>query len=192
VTPSMILPIVVAGILGAFTWTLLEYCIHRWLGHDRRLMPNPFSAEHVIHHSQNHFAPAWKKALAAALFLVAITPPAILAVGLGPGVAYAVGLVGFYLVYEVVHLLVHVFRGIGPYGRWARRHHFSHHFTDPRMNHGVTSPLWDVVFRTYLAPGVIVVPEQLRPEWLLDERGAVREAYATSYRLRRARSRGAA
>jgi 4-hydroxysphinganine ceramide fatty acyl 2-hydroxylase len=177
--------------LGALTWTLLEYCIHRWLGHDRRLMPNPFAAEHVRHHSSNYFAPTWKKLLAALCVFALVAPVAILTAGVVPGVAYALGLVGFYGVYEVLHRLEHVYEGFGPYGRWARRHHFYHHFTDPRMNHGVTSPLWDFVFRTYRTPGVIRVPEKLKLEWLVDEEGEVRQAYAASYELRRAKTKAA-
>jgi len=37
---------------------------------------------------------------------------------------------------------------LGWYGRWAREHHFHHHFVDLRVNYGVTSGLWDVVLRT--------------------------------------------
>jgi hypothetical protein len=37
---------------------------------------------------------------------------------------------------------------LGWYGRWARGHHFHHHFVDARVNYGVTSPVWDVVLRT--------------------------------------------
>ena len=77
----MTLSIAVAALLGIFTWTFTEYVIHRWLGHDPRLRPNPFASEHVRHHGQgNYFAPAWKKAGSA----VATT-----AVLLGPAVAIA-------------------------------------------------------------------------------------------------------
>ena len=49
-----------AIVLGALTWTLLEYCAHRWLGHVHRR--NAFGAEHTRHHSQgDYFAPPWKK-----------------------------------------------------------------------------------------------------------------------------------
>jgi sterol desaturase/sphingolipid hydroxylase (fatty acid hydroxylase superfamily) len=53
------------------------------------------------------------------------------------------------------------------------------------MNHGVTSPIWDVVFGTYQAPGVIVVPERLAMRWLLDEASReVRAEVAQWYRVR--------
>ena len=78
--------------------------------------------------------------------------------------------------------------GVGRYGRWARRHHFHHHFVDPKTNHGVTTPLWDLVFRTYRTPEVIPVPAKLCMRWLLDDAGAVRAEHADRYQLRGARS----
>ncbi|TVQ96717.1 MAG: hypothetical protein EA398_15590 [Deltaproteobacteria bacterium] len=176
----------VAFFLGALTWSLLEYCIHRWLGHDARLRPNFFEEEHTRHHAHgDYFAPAWKKGSAAVLAFAATLVPAVLLVGVAPGLAYAAGLAGFYLFYEVVHRRAHTHAGFGAYGRWVRRHHFWHHFGDPRVNHGVTSPLWDIAFGTLRKPGVIVVPVKLAMPWLLDEAtGDLREEFAGQYRLR--------
>ncbi len=180
-------PIAAGALLGALTWSFLEYVIHRWLGHDARLRPNPFATEHVRHHGQgNYFAPAYKKALATVAALAIVAPPAIHAAGPVVGGAYAAGLVGFYLAYEVLHRLEHTWAGLGPYGRWARRHHFWHHFGNPARNHGVTSPLWDHVFGTYEAPGLIVVPERLKMRWLEDPgTGELRVELAPFYALRR-------
>jgi len=75
--------------------------------------------------------------------------------------------------------------GVGFYGRWARRHHFYHHFHDPKVNHGVTSPIWDIVFGTYHKPDVIRVPEKLKMVWLCDETGEVKEPFRAQYELRR-------
>jgi hypothetical protein len=86
----------------------------------------------------------------------------------------------------VLHRRLHTHRGFGVVGRCLRRHHF-HHFGNPRVNHGVTSPLWDVVCGTSEAPGVITVPEQLAMDWLVDPAtGDVYEDLATAWRLRRA------
>lgn len=182
-----LLPTVVALALGALSWSLLEYVIHRWLGHDARLRPNPFAKEHVRHHSQgDYFAPTHKKAIAALLALLAVAGPAVALAGVVLGAAYALGLVGFYVLYEVLHRREHTRVGFGPYGRWARRHHFWHHFGNASKNHGVTSPLWDWVFGTYEEPGVIVVPERLKMPWLVDPAtGDVPASLAAHYRIRR-------
>lgn len=178
--------VLLALLSGALTWSFLEYCIHRWLGHDRRLRGNPFEQEHTRHHSQgDYFAPAYKKALAALVALALTLPPSMLLAGPLLGGTYAVGLVAFYLYYEVLHRREHTHAGIGVYGRWARRHHFYHHFVDPSMNHGVTSPIWDLVFGTYRTPGIIPVPVKLKMQWLTDpDTGEIHAPYSSWYRLR--------
>lgn len=177
---------IVAAACGVASWTLVEYLLHRWMGHDRRFRGNPFGVEHVRHHSEgDYFAPTWKKGLAAAAFTAVVIGPALALAGRADGLAYVAGLVGFYGVYEWLHRREHTHAGIGPYGRWARRHHFHHHFVDVRVNHGVTSPIWDLVFGTYEKPGVIRVPVKLRMAWLVDPAtGDVRREHAARYELR--------
>lgn len=158
-----------AALLGVLTWTLLEYLIHRFLGHEPRTRPNPFASEHVLHHSAgDYFAPGWKKVLAALAVTALLAWPVTRLAGEGPGLAYLAGLMGFYAVYEVIHRRAHTHAGFGPYGRWVRLHHFAHHYTDARMNHGVTSPLWDLVFGTYRPVTQVRVPRKFAMAWLLD------------------------
>jgi len=177
----------VAALLGVLTWTFLEYLIHRYMGHDKRFRKSPFGVEHLRHHIEgDYFAPSWKKALFALGVVALLSLPAIALAGRAAGLAYVAGLVGFYGVYELIHRLDHTHAGIGPYGRWTRRHHFYHHFVDGRMNHGVTSPLWDLVFGTYRKPEVITVPRRLRMRWLVDPRtGEVAAAHADTFVLAR-------
>ncbi len=173
-----------AALAGAATWTFLEYVIHRWLGHDGRFRGNPFGVEHVRHHAEgNYFAPTIKKLAVAAIVAVGLGAPAYLLVG-AVGVAWLAGLLGLYGAYEVFHRREHTHAGIGRYGRWARAHHFHHHFVDPRTNHGVTTPLWDLVFGTYRPVATIPVPRRLAPHWLLDAAGAVRPAHTARYTVR--------
>jgi sterol desaturase/sphingolipid hydroxylase (fatty acid hydroxylase superfamily) len=177
--------ILLALILGVLTWTLLEYFIHRFLGHHPKLRPNPFAAEHIRHHSEgDYFAPTWKKLLAAAAATALLAWPATWLLGVGPGLAYLAGLMSFYGVYEVLHRREHTHAGINAYGRWARRHHFAHHYSDARFNHGVTTPLWDLVFRTYRPVQTVRVPQKFVMPWLKDpQTGAVRADYADSFVL---------
>lgn len=185
----MILSITAAALSGAFTWTFLEYVIHRWLGHDARFRGNPFGVEHIRHHAEgNYFAPTWKKLLLVPIAATIVGAPAILALGPALGAAYTAGLIGFYGAYEALHRLEHVYEGFGAYGRWARRHHFTHHFVDARVNHGVTTPLWDLVFGTYRRVEVITVPPKLRMPWLEDPAtGRVRASLAGTFELAKAR-----
>ncbi|MBT6177603.1 MAG: sterol desaturase family protein [Deltaproteobacteria bacterium] len=161
--------ITAAIVVGAVGWSFTEYCIHRWLGHDRRFLRNPFGVEHQTHHSKgNYFAQWWKKAGAAIAAIALLWWPATVLLGAVYGSAFIFGFVAFYLYYEILHRVEHVFEASTAYGRWARAHHFFHHFHDPSRNHGVTSPVWDHVFGTYSATDVIRVPEKLAPLWLIE------------------------
>jgi sterol desaturase/sphingolipid hydroxylase (fatty acid hydroxylase superfamily) len=177
--------IIAAAACGVLTWTLLEYLIHRWMGHGRRLRGNPFGVEHTRHHAEgNYFAPTYKKLIVAAVVIAILSLPAIAIAGTAHGLAYVLGLVGFYGMYEVLHRREHTHPGIGAYGRWARRHHFHHHFVNNRSNHGVTTPIWDMVFGTLEQPTIIKVPRKLCMAWLLDPAtNDVQAAHAATYQL---------
>ncbi len=181
-----LLPTTLAILLGVTTWTLLEYLLHRWLGHERQFRGNLFGLEHQRHHFEgDYFAPAHKKIPVAAAAGVLLSLPAIRLVGVPLGLGYVGGLLAAYAVYELLHRRYHTHAGFGPYGRWARRHHFHHHFVDARSNHGVTSPLWDLVFGTYVRPTTIRVPARLCMPWLLDPRtGAIAAEHAGTFVLK--------
>jgi sterol desaturase/sphingolipid hydroxylase (fatty acid hydroxylase superfamily) len=173
---------IVAFILGAIGWTATEYALHRGFGH-RGGSRNPFTVEHLAHHSDvSYFAPAYKKLFAAVLMMAIATP--LLYFGIGaPGVAGALGFVVMYGAYEVIHRLLHVGPGRTRYGRWARRHHLYHHYRRPKLNHGVTTPIWDWVFGTLEVPDLVEVPRRNALPWMLDGDGEVREELRDQYRL---------
>jgi len=177
--------LIAALVLGVATWTFVEYALHRFLGHDRRTMPNFFSVEHTRHHSLgDYFAPTWKKGLVAMAVATAIFALTRALVATPLATAFTVGFTGMYMTYEIVHRRAHTHAGIGRYGRRLRRHHFHHHFGNPRANHGVTSPLWDVVFGTHEPATQIRVPRKLAMRWLCDpSTHDVATAFAGTYRI---------
>jgi sterol desaturase/sphingolipid hydroxylase (fatty acid hydroxylase superfamily) len=167
----------IAFVLGVLAWTLAEYAIHRGFGH-RAGARNAFSREHLKHHATvTYFAPSWKKAL------TAVGAFAILAVLVGTW--FALGFAAMYSTYELVHRRLHTHAAVNRYGRWARRHHFYHHFSRPRLNHGVTTPLWDWVFGTLEVPAVVQVPRRNALPWMLDVRGELHPALGAEYHLSR-------
>ncbi|CAG1005626.1 hypothetical protein MYXO_03399 [Myxococcaceae bacterium] len=171
---------------GALAWTLLEYFLHRELGH--RHTRNPFGAEHTLHHATTHyFAPSWKKAVAAVPVIGGFGILLSWPLGAPAAAAFATGLGAMYVAYEWVHRRAHTHAPKNAYGRWLRRHHFHHHFHAPSTNHGVTSPCFDVVFGTLDRPGVISVPEKHAMRWLLDDHGEIRAEHARDYRIVRRR-----
>jgi sterol desaturase/sphingolipid hydroxylase (fatty acid hydroxylase superfamily) len=58
------------------------------------------------------------------------------------------GVLAGYLVYESLHLRIHSTQPGGWLLRALRKQHFYHHFADHSSCYGVTSPVWDLVFRT--------------------------------------------
>ena len=154
------MPFFVSFLASLLGWTLLEYAIHFWLGHlpKGRIL---ISSEHLAHHRDIlYFTPLKLKVRGAApvlavLFLV-VTGFFGLPAGLGCIAAVAIG----WSTYEVLHQSIHVNGPRGWYSRWAARHHLSHHFGHSRSNYGVTTPIWDLVFRTYVPVVCVRVPRR--------------------------------
>lgn len=173
-----------AALLGVLTWWGLEYVLHRFVGH----MPRGrslFSREHRRHHAEgDYFAPNWRKLVSVTPVMLVLLAATGLGLGWAVGAAFTAGLTAMYLAYEVFHRRLHTHPPANRYGRWARRHHFHHHFVNPKANHGVTTPLGDVFAKTLEPLGPIPVPERLAMAWLLDEQtGDVKAAFADDYRL---------
>ena len=59
-----------------------------------------------------------------------------------------VGLIVGYLSYEVIHYSIHRVPMVRRLVRPLASHHLHHHYADSTRCYGVTSPLWDWVFRT--------------------------------------------
>lgn len=186
--------LVVTLVGGLLTWSFLEYVIHNWLGH----LPKgkgTISKEHLAHHADTTYFVPWSKKLQ----LAAVVLSSLWLIGSLMGAAWQVNvyvssLVGGWLGYEWLHRRLHTHAPATRFGHWARRHHFHHHFASPQRNHGVSSPLWDLVFGTYERPHRIRVPErQLAGVTWLVEPGTttVKAAYADAYTVGAPRKRPA-
>tara|TARA_Y100001934_G_C12258713_1_gene728890 strand:+ start:79 stop:621 length:543 start_codon:yes stop_codon:yes gene_type:complete len=174
---------IIAFLLGIFSWTLTEYFLHRFLGHVYG-KNTPFGKLHRKHHAEKDYFDApinkFKTAIKVVLImgLVGNYFFGIL------GGAFTVGFVLMYGAYEYLHHLLHVKAPVTAYGRWARRHHFYHHFEKPTHNHGVTSPLWDIVFGTYAKPRIVRVPRKFVMRWLTDGHEKIWRSLRSDYSLR--------
>jgi sterol desaturase/sphingolipid hydroxylase (fatty acid hydroxylase superfamily) len=178
-----------AFLVGAAGWTLLEYVLHRFVFHATSAK-GPGAKEHRRHHAQvDYFAPSWQKALAAMAATAIVLPFFSLIAGVQLGFACTLGFISMYLLYEILHRRAHTSPPRGRYGRWRRKNHFAHHFVDPRLAHGVTTPFWDIVFGTRLSVDRVRVPRRLAMSWLVDINGEVRAAYASDYELVGSRKR---
>jgi dihydroceramide fatty acyl 2-hydroxylase len=137
---------------GLLLWTLAEYWLHRKLFHwepdhpvGRRL--------HFIIHGVHHDHPNDKLRLvmppAASIPLAALFFGAFyLVFGLPTAYPLFAGFLVGYLAYDYTHYYLHHFVPRSDLGKRLREQHMRHHFQDHRYGFGVSSPLWDVVFRT--------------------------------------------
>jgi sterol desaturase/sphingolipid hydroxylase (fatty acid hydroxylase superfamily) len=146
------LEIVLLTLGGLGLWTLAEYWLHREVFHwepdhpiGRRL--------HFIIHGVHHDHPNDKLRLV--MPPGASIPLASLFAGLfyllfGLPLAYPLfaGFLIGYLAYDYTHYYLHHFVPRSDLGKRLREQHMRHHFQDHRYGFGVSSPLWDIVFRT--------------------------------------------
>lgn len=169
--------------LGAALWTFGEYVMHRFAMHELRGR-GLASREHLRHHAERdsileswYFA--WTGIVAVGIAL-GLTASGVL----GPvGACLGIGWVAAYGFYDWIHWRAHRRPIAHPYERWVRRHHFHHHFGHPMANHGVTTPIWDLVFGTYeRVDGPLRVPRRLAMVWLVED-GAVRPEYTADWTL---------
>jgi sterol desaturase/sphingolipid hydroxylase (fatty acid hydroxylase superfamily) len=137
---------------GGAIWTLTEYWLHRLFFHWEP--DNAFGHRmHFIIHGIHHDHPNDKLRL--------VMPPAVsiplaaLFLGLfvlvfGTPLAFPIfgGFIAGYLIYDYTHYYVHHAVPKTNFGKRLREHHMRHHFQDHRFGYGVSSPAWDVVFRT--------------------------------------------
>ena len=146
--------LVPAGILA---WTLLEYGLHRFIFHIRFEIRDPairefLNASHISHHSAPRdpdkllVRTSYGLLVSAVLFAILYS----LSGSLFSTVGALAGIWAGFLYYEAVHYRVHLTTAPSGFIAGQRRAHFYHHFTNRERCFGVTSPLWDYVFKTQL------------------------------------------
>lgn len=170
-------------VAGVLTWTFLEYIIHRFLGH--KAGKGIIKKEHQQHHAKAHyFAPMYKKMI---LALIVFTVSTLLVGSIASwlmGAFYSLGLAGMYFIYEITHRRFHVKDPLIKYGLRMRKHHFFHHFGNPKVNHGVTTALWDRVFGTFTKTDMVKVPSKMAMVWLKDEDQELKPKYVPHFFLK--------
>lgn len=144
------------AIAGLLVWTLTEYLLHRFIFHLRPI--GPLTERFVfLFHGLHHDDPNDPTRL------VMPPVPAILIMALIWGFFslfiakyYLPGFMAFftvgYLCYDYIHYATHHFKMSGKVGRYLKKFHLQHHFRHEKAKYGVSSPLWDYVFRTVTGP----------------------------------------
>ncbi len=137
---------------GLLAWTLTEYWLHRLVFHWEPDHPIGSRLHFIIHgvhhdHPNDRLRLVMPPAVSIPLALVFLWGFALI---LGTPAAYPAfaGFIVGYLVYDYTHFHVHHHVPRTKAGKRLREQHMRHHFQDHRYGYGVSSPLWDVVFRT--------------------------------------------
>jgi sterol desaturase/sphingolipid hydroxylase (fatty acid hydroxylase superfamily) len=143
-------------VVGFIAWTFFEYVLHRWIFHfvpESKTLRRHYYLVHQIHHEYHE----WDRLVA----------PPMMSVTLGViflGLFYLLfgghtwmwgffaGFIFGYLAYDYVHFYTHFGRPKSRTAKMLRRRHMQHHTTYPNRWYGVSSPLWDYVFRTHVRP----------------------------------------
>ncbi|MFD2146414.1 sterol desaturase family protein [Mucilaginibacter antarcticus] len=138
--------------IGLFVWTFVEYIMHRFVFH--YVPKNKLGLRlHFIFHGVHHDYPSDAKRLVLPpsmsiplstgfYFLFDAILPADHALALFPG--FILG----YLFYDISHYAIHHFNFKGNIWKRIKQHHMLHHYQDPDKGYGVSSPLWDKIFRS--------------------------------------------
>jgi sterol desaturase/sphingolipid hydroxylase (fatty acid hydroxylase superfamily) len=151
-------------VFGLFLWTLTEYLLHRYVFHFE-----PKSAIgkriHFLTHGVHHDYPNDSKRL--------VMPPLVsiplafafffLFLSIFGGNYLPPVFAGFifgYICYDEIHYATHHAPLKGKVGLFLKHHHVKHHYKDPSMRYGVSSPLWDFVFGTIDRDEKTVVMEE--------------------------------
>ena len=152
-------PIHIPGgfLLGMLLWTFMEYTLHRFVFHfpaRGKLLERVVFLFHGIHHAQ----PQCKTRLV--MPPVVSIPMAFIFYGLYVLVIATLfkvpqwvhplfaGTIFGYLIYDMIHYAAHHLPIHSGYAKFLKRYHMQHHFKTPNQRYGVSSPLWDLVFRT--------------------------------------------
>jgi dihydroceramide fatty acyl 2-hydroxylase len=146
------LEIVLLVVAGFLLWTLSEYWLHRKVFHwdpDHPIGHRLHFIIHGVHHDHPNdrmrlVMPPGASIPLAALFFGLFW----LIFGLPTALPLFAGFLVGYLMYDYMHYYLHHVVPRSKLGKRLREQHMRHHFQDHRYGYGVSSPLWDVVFRT--------------------------------------------
>lgn len=151
--------VMISFAIGVLFWPLVEYLLHRFVFHfspknPSERMKRVLFLMHGVHHTQ----PREKSRLV--MPPVVSIPLAAIFYGLFLGLVgtllklpnYVDGIfAGFmlgYVTYDMTHYALHHFSFKGEYFVKLRRHHMAHHFKTHNQRFGVSTWIWDDIFRT--------------------------------------------
>lgn len=153
-------------LLGWLIVTLVEYCLHRFLFHFKAETKEERLRLFLLHGYHHDFP---NDPMRLVLPPLAIWPVAAVFI-----VVYwstlgrywwpvAAGSALGYIAYDWTHYYTHHFMPSSRVGKFIKRYHMLHHHDSPNARYGITTPLWDFVFGTYVPTNKMVRRPTARP-----------------------------
>lgn len=137
--------------IGLLAFTLVEYAMHRYLFHMGTYTELRKKIQYNFH-GVHHDYPKDKDRLAMPPLVsitIATTLLFLFRLVMGDFVfAFLPGFLIGYAGYLFVHYIVHAYQPPKNIFKTLWVHHGIHHYKDPERAFGVSSPLWDYIFRT--------------------------------------------
>ena len=140
-------------VAGWLVWSALEYVLHRFVFHFNAVNEQERLTLFLLHGYHHEYA---DDPMRLVLPPIGIWPVAVVIGGLWYLIFGAyfwpvfAGTALGYIAYDWTHYYTHYFNPKSGPGRWLKRYHMLHHHDSPLHRYGITSPLWDLVFGTYL------------------------------------------
>ncbi|MCU0343931.1 MAG: sterol desaturase family protein [Ignavibacterium sp.] len=140
-------------VFGLFIWTITEYLLHRFIFH-LELKGKIGARIHFIFHGVHHDYPSDSRRL--------VMPPSVsiplatlffflfkFLIGDIFVFPFFAGFLVGYLFYDITHYAIHHFNMHSKFWLAIKNHHIKHHYQDPAKGYGVSSPIWDYIFKTH-------------------------------------------
>ncbi len=146
-------PTFVAGLL---VWSLVEYLIHRFVFHYKPSSSkwekiNPFYYGNFIHNIHHNYPRDRLRLVTPLVVTMPLTAVFYLVFWLVFGSFSASLFAGFllgYVLYDLLHAFTHMHPMRSRIGKFLKYYHMRHHYHHDEKSYGVSSPVWDYVFKT--------------------------------------------
>lgn len=137
---------------GFFSWTLTEYLMHRFLYHNIKDSSYDKGIQylfHGIHHKYPRDDDRLVLPVVPSLLIASVFLGLFYLIFQAEALVFGAGFLIGYLIYITIHWTVHKVKPPkNKFFGWWWKHHNIHHFQQHDKAFGVSSPLWDIVFRT--------------------------------------------
>lgn len=146
-------------LIGIIVWTPSEYLLHRFVFHFHPKHPSERMKRllflvHGVHHAQPRsktrlvMPPVLSIPLSAIFYGLFTLVLSMLFKAPQWVPSVFAGFLAGYVAYDMIHYSIHHFSMKKGVFKIIRQHHMAHHFKTPELRFGVSSPVWDYVFRT--------------------------------------------